>query len=291
VLRQIAEGGSATVYLVRDLQDDALRALKVLKPRMAARADLRKRVQAEARIMAGLEHPNILGVYQWGIDGISPYILMEYAPGGSLAGWVARHGAMHARVATAAALEMCAALTVAHDAGVIHRDLKPDNVLIAADGSTRLADFGIARLADGDGLTKTDMTMGTVGYMAPEQFEDPRTVDPRSDVYSVAATLWFMVCGRVPAHVFHSDPWESGVPGPLCPLIGRATAYQAAQRQGGARALAADLEAVFDRLPEVPHDAPSLTVAGAGDTVPSADQPSGEHQHTWVDHTPEGETS
>ncbi len=205
--------------------------------------------------MASLDHSGLLTVHGWGTDGMSPYIAMEYAPGGSTSARVRRHG-----------------------------DLKPDNVLLATDGSSRVSDFGIARIAHGEGLTKTGVTIGTVGSMSPEPFDNPRGVDQRADVCGLGATLWFWITGSVPPHRFHSDPWEAGIPGPLCPALERDTAFEPHQRQDGLGESLLNLERAAAQLPPLDSSAPSLAPLPSDlSDPPTLHTQGGEDAPTWVD--------
>ena len=179
LVSQLGEGGMATVYRAFDQRLQVWRAIKILAPQYASKPKLRSRFETEAQTMALLEHPNIVRVYDVGHDGPYAYIVMELLEGGSLVDWLEAHGAMPPPMAIEVTLQLCAGIQSAHDKGVVHRDIKPHNVMITADGSCRVTDFGIARVSDRthDGMTRTGAVMGTWGYMAPEQRTDAKHVD------------------------------------------------------------------------------------------------------------------
>ncbi|MCB9561723.1 MAG: serine/threonine protein kinase [Kofleriaceae bacterium] len=195
----------ATVYRARDAQLRRDVAIKVMFPHLARKPEVARRFQREARAAAGLEHPNILRVYDVGGGKVAgraadepPYIVMELVRGHSLRDLVEATGPMLAEVVACVGAVLCDALAVAHAAGVIHRDVKPGNVLVAEDGRLLLADFGVARVEDDDSLvTRTGALLGTPSFMSPEQAHGD-ALDGRSDVYSVGATLYQLATGSLP---------------------------------------------------------------------------------------------
>lgn len=180
----------AAVYRGWDQRLGVWRAVKVLSPTHAAKPKLRARFESEAKAMAMLEHPHIVRIYNVSQDGALMFIVMEVIEGGDLVDWQREFGAMPPRMAVDVMLQVCDALEAAHDKGVIHRDIKPHNILLTTDGQCRVSDFGIARFeAVERGRTHTGMAMGTHGYMAPEQRDDAHGVDGRADVYSLGFAL------------------------------------------------------------------------------------------------------
>ncbi len=259
---RLGEGGMATVWKAFDQRLQVWRAIKILSPALATKKKIRSRFETEAQTMANLEHDHIVRVYDVDEDGDQAFIVMELVEGGNLVDWLDRNGPMPARMAVDVAIEVCLALTYAHDKGVIHRDIKPHNVMIDRKGVCRLTDFGIARAGDDDqGLTKTGAVMGTWGYMAPEQRSDAKHVDGRADVYAMGASLFSLVTNRVPNDLFAADQDPAildGVPEALVPVVRRATEYKREARFGSAAELIAALVAVRDQLGALPAGTPPL---------------------------------
>ncbi len=286
LIEVIGSGGMATVYRAFDTRLQVARAIKVLLPALANRERLRQRFEAEARTMALLEHRNIVRVYDVGSEGSRVYIVMELVEGGSLVDRLEERGPLPPRQALDVCLHVLAGLAVSHSRNIVHRDIKPHNVLLTSDGEVRVTDFGIARLAESsDNLTKTGAIMGTWGFMAPEQRADSKGVDVRADIYSVAATLYSCVTNETPMDLFAAELDSSmlaRVPEPLAEVIRKATRYDREERYPDTAAMSADLRRIRDRLPEVPADAPPLTVVQAwtldqsrpGSALPLADSPS-----------------
>lgn len=260
--RQLGEGGMATVYRAYDQRLQVWRAIKVLLPQYSSKKKVMARFEAEAQMMALLEHPHIVRVYDVGREDDQAYIVMELVEGGALVDWLERHGPMPPRLAVDVIIQTCRALDAAHQRGVVHRDIKPHNIMVDRTGSCRLTDFGIARAGDMDAsLTKTGAVMGTWGYMAPEQRSDAKHVDARADVYAIAATLYSLLTDRVPMDLFAADRDASmmeGIHEALLPALSKATSYRREDRHDTALDFARDLEAVLDHLPPDPDDTPAL---------------------------------
>jgi serine/threonine-protein kinase len=199
--RRLGRGGMAEVYLARDQMLDRAVAVKVLFPALATDPGFVERFRREAQSAASLSHPNIVGVYDWGEANSTYFIVMEYVEGESLAELIEADGRLHPDRAAEIASEMASALGYAHrSGGVIHRDVKPGNVLLTPDGTVKVADFGIARaISDSSdrNLTKTGAVMGTATYFSPEQARGLR-VDPRSDIYALGCVLYEMIIGQPP---------------------------------------------------------------------------------------------
>jgi serine/threonine protein kinase len=195
--RVLGRGGMATVALGHDRELERPVAVKILAENLAADASIRERFLREAVIAARLQHPNVVQVYDSGEDG-RPYMVMEYVEGETLAEELRDRGRLGWREAAEAAVQACAGLEHAHAKGVVHRDVKPQNLIRAADGPVKLVDFGIAYLAEGTRLTEAGMLMGTAPYVAPEVLAGERTITGAVDVYGLGVVLYELVCGRKP---------------------------------------------------------------------------------------------
>ncbi|WP_326612546.1 Stk1 family PASTA domain-containing Ser/Thr kinase [Streptomyces scopuliridis] len=193
---RIAVGGMATVYRAVDTRLDRVLALKVMHPALAADATFVERFIREAKSVARLSHPNVVAVFDQGAEGAYVYLAMEYVAGCTLRDVVRERGALRPRAALDILEPVLAALGAAHRAGFVHRDMKPENVLIGDDGRVKVADFGLVR-AVGDVTNTTGTVLGTVSYLAPEQIEHG-TSDPRVDVYACGVVLHEMLTGAKP---------------------------------------------------------------------------------------------
>lgn len=196
---KLGSGGMSTVYLATDETLGRKVAVKVMHREISDQADQLERFRREARAVAQLSHPNLVGVIDAGEDGGHPYIVFEYVPGETLKKRVEAEGRLGLDEAAAYAIEVGRGLNAAHQAKLIHRDVKPQNVLIDADGRAKITDFGIARSLEAHGLTATGRVLGTTDYVSPEQAMG-KDVDTRTDVYSLGILLYEMLAGDVPFH-------------------------------------------------------------------------------------------
>jgi serine/threonine-protein kinase len=185
----------ATVDLAHDVELERPVALKRLAENLARDKDLRRRFLREARLAARLAHPNVVRVFDVGEEDGRPFIAMEYVEGETLAELVARRGPLPAAEAAELGMQMCAGLAAAHAAGFVHRDVKPQNLLLSTDGVLKLGDFGIAVGHDGTRLTVAGTVLGTAGYLAPEQARGEE-VTAAADIYAVGAVLYELLTGE-----------------------------------------------------------------------------------------------
>ena len=192
---RIAAGGMATVYRAMDTRLDRVLALKVMHPALAADAAFVERFIREAKSVARLAHPNVVAVFDQGAQGAYVYLAMEYVAGCTLRDVLRERGALQPRAALDILEPVLAALGAAHRAGFVHRDMKPENVLIGDDGRVKVADFGLVRAVGT--VTDTTGVLGTVSYLAPEQIEHG-TADTRADVYACGVVLYEMLTGGKP---------------------------------------------------------------------------------------------
>jgi serine/threonine protein kinase len=266
----LGEGAAARIYRAWMADKGGWCAVKVLKEGASPRTH--QRFVDEGRLLRELSHRNLIKVLHLG-EGAQPWFLMEIADGGSLRDWCARFGRMPPRLAVDATIQVCKGIAVAHQAGVIHRDVKPHNVLINRSGVCKVTDFGIARLrnhAFGDGgedptlRPDTLEALGTLGYMAPEQHADPSSVDAGADLYAIGATLFHLLRGEAPpGNLFmatreYPELWRD-IPDALVPVLQRATSFRRADRQASAMDLARELHATWEFLPPIGRDSPTLT--------------------------------
>lgn len=198
VLNEIGHGGMATVYRARDSSLDRLVALKVLHPHLQRTSEARARFTREAKSVAMLRHPHILEIYDYsGEASEETYIAAELLTGPTVKDFVLEHKETPPEIAACIALQLANALGEAHEKGIIHRDVKPENVLIHEDRCVKLTDFGIAHMVDTHTFTATGQILGSPGHMAPEQIESG-DCDVRSDVFSLGTVLYFCATGRLP---------------------------------------------------------------------------------------------
>ena len=201
----LGRGGMGTVYKARHTMLDRTVALKVLPPKFAADPEFINRFKREALALANLSHPHIVAIHDMGVQGSIYFFVMEYVDGVNLRDLLS-HKKLPADQALKIVPQLCEALEYAHSKGIIHRDIKPANILIDRAGVAKVADFGLAKIVKGEGvsvpLTQTNVVMGTVEYMAPEQRDSLKAVDHRADIYSMGVVLYELLTGELPVGKF-----------------------------------------------------------------------------------------
>ncbi len=264
LVSRIGEGGMAGVYRAWDERLRVWRAAKVLLPEFARKDKLRRRFEREAHTMARLEHRNLVRVVDVGTSGSLPFIVMELVPCGTLMQWVELHGPMPEALAVDALIQVGEGLGEVHRNGVIHRDIKPHNVLINEQGVCKITDFGIAQESE-EGLTRAGSVMGTMGYMAPEQRNDAAAVDQRADIYGFGATLWKLITGRPLRDLFMYTEDEGimeGIDPTLAEVLMACLAYSRKDRPESMEEVVDALRAVREALPDSPPGTPELPIMG-----------------------------
>ncbi len=259
--RLLGDGGMARVYLGRDLRLNRPVAIKIPHPHLMTDPDFLARFRHEAHAAAMVSHPNLVDVYDVGQDGNLHYIVMEYVAGPTLKQLINREAPFDIARAVRIGEQIARGLHAAHRAGLIHRDIKPQNIIISDDGQARITDFGVAKSHLSTAMTETGITLGTVDYIAPEQAQG-RAATPQSDIYALGVVLYEMLTGRLPftgdtpvavAMKHISEPpvpprrWNPHLPASLEQIILRALAKDPAQRYQSALELAEALRA-YDRL-------------------------------------------
>lgn len=275
LLSVLGEGTTASVYRAVETATNLERAIKVLSPAFARHNDARTRFEREAETMAKLHHPNIVSVFDYGLDGERFYIVMEQVRGGTLMERVEAHGPLPLRQAASVLQQTLLALHYAHTQGVIHRDIKPHNILLSRSGSPKVTDFGLARAIHFDkDITIPGVVMGTWSYMAPEQRFDSGNVDTRTDVFAAGATLYKVLTGDDPSVLLRTDlpddPLEE-LPEPLAEVIRRACRYRPDQRYQTAAEMARELADAHDALPsQTPEDEATILFTKGDAPIPVA---------------------
>jgi len=256
ILEELGAGGMGKVYRARDLTLERLVALKTLAQQFSSDTSYVQRFLKEARAAARLNHPNIVQIYDFGCVDSVYYLAMEFVDGHSLGTYLKR-GHFSETESIQIIRHACRALSVAHADGIVHRDIKPDNLMLTSRGDVKLVDLGIAKRIDEDqSLTQTGQAIGTPHYISPEQIRGQKDVDPRADVYSLGATLYHLVTGHTPysgasgpivmsMHLVEPLPdprrFETGLSEGICGVIRRMMAKDRDARYGDVYALDLDL--------------------------------------------------
>jgi serine/threonine protein kinase len=199
LLEKIAEGGMGAIWKGRQRTTGQIVAVKIMPAHMASNATLLKRFEQEFRAASRLDHPNIVRALDYGESEGKPYLVMEFVQGESLGQRIEREGRIPEAEAIRIIAQVAQGLHRAHKENLVHRDVKPDNILVTPEGAAKLADLGLVKETETDlNLTKTGRGLGTPHFMAPEQFRNAKNADPRCDIYSLGATLYQMVTGELP---------------------------------------------------------------------------------------------
>lgn len=279
LLQKIGEGGAAEVYRAKDERLDRTVAVKLLRPQFVYDPASRNRFIIEAKAAAGLAHPNIVDIYDFGEgpDG-TMFITMQYVDGQNLKDILQKRGRLSPAEAVSIAQQVCYALIVAHAAGLIHRDVKPQNIMIDRIEAVRLTDFGIVKALSGPALTQSGMTFGTAAYLSPEQATG-EALSPASDIYSLGCVMYEMLAGTPPftgdnpAVVAYKQVWEQPlplhelvpeVPPSLEHVVMRCLNKDPAQRYPTADALATELESLKSGFNQPTQSVPVGGGADAG---------------------------
>jgi len=292
ILGLLGKGGFASVYQVRNRNLERLEALKVLDESRSAESDFTKRFVQEARVVASLEHPAIIRIHDFGNAGGLLWYSMQFIDGTSLAVRLERHGRLHEETAARIAIPVLDALDYAHSRGVVHRDIKPGNILLDAAEKPTLTDFGIAKVSDGLARTQTGFVLGSPGYLSPEQLRG-ESLDGRSDLYSLGITLYELLTNAVPfasqeamATVVRrlteeAEPLSTRLPGvdpELERIVMRSLARDRNARYAGAREMKEALEAFLARAWPPDLDEARSLPSGILQAVPEPGPPPADHR-------------
>ncbi len=247
LLELLGRGGMGYVYRARQRKLEREVALKVVAPDPERQADFTERFAREAQVLARLNHPNIVAVHDYGQDGSFCWLVMEYVDGSNLRD-VIRAGELEPAEALALVPKICDALQFAHDQGVVHRDVKPENILLDTDGCVKIADFGLAKLIGTPTalvtLTGSRQVLGTFRYMAPEQLDHPLEVDHRADIYSLGVVFYEMLTGEIPMGRFDPPSLRSAASLEVDGVVLRALEKEPERRYQRASEVKSDLESL-----------------------------------------------
>ncbi|MDJ0974414.1 MAG: serine/threonine-protein kinase [Planctomycetota bacterium] len=248
IMELLGQGGMGVVYRARQRTLDRVVALKVLPEALSRDPAFAERFTREARALAKLSHPHVVGVYEFGERTGLYYLLMEYVDGVTLR-QLMRTGSLNPREALTIVPQICEALQYAHEQGVVHRDVKPENILLDRKGRVRVADFGLAKLADPGPadftLTGTHQVMGTLHYMAPEQYKTPADVDHRADIFSLGVVFYEMLTGELPVGNFKKPSSEKDLDARVDEIVMRALERERDARYQNAKDVEDDVETVL----------------------------------------------
>ncbi len=257
ILEMIGHGGMGVVYKARQPKLDRFVALKLLSQSLATDPAFAERFHREARLLARLNHPNIVSVYDYGEANGFFFLLMEYVDGVNL-----RQALQLGRFTPQQALDLvpkiCEALQFAHEEGILHRDIKPENILLDTRGRIKIADFGIAKLLGAKtpdtALTASGSAIGTPQYMAPEQLEHRQDIDQRADIYSLGVVFYEMLTGELPLGRFAPPSQKSAVDPRVDEVVFRTLEKEREKRYQTAGEVKTQVEHISGSIPQVPGD-------------------------------------
>ncbi len=279
LLELLGRGGMGSVFRARQRKLDREVALKVVYPDPEHHQEFADRFEREARALARLNHPNLVSIFDYGQDGGFGWLLMEFVDGLNLRDLL-QAGKLAPSEALSLVPKICDALQYAHDQGVVHRDVKPENILLDRKGNVKIADFGLAKLSESSlsmaNLTGAQQVLGTFRYMAPEQLDRPLEVDHRADIYSLGVVLYEMLTGEIPMGRFDPPSAHSEATAAMDDVVLRALEKEPARRYQHASDVKLDLESVNERdragTPRLPDSKPAeaglslQALAAAGST-------------------------
>ena len=299
ILKEIGRGGQSRVYLARDPAIERTVAIKQIRAVTELPEEIRAqfvtRFLQEARVAGTLSHPNIVSIYDMGEGEAGPYIVMEFVDGETLDGIIERSDPGNKQTIIPIFLQICSGLSFAHQHEIVHRDVKPANIMLTRDGLVKLVDFGVARVASTN-LTQTGTLLGTPSYMSPEQIQGEK-VDQRSDIFSLGIVLYEVLTGRLPFEgknpttmIFRivNDPHpplaeiDAALAGDFGPIVDRCLEKSATDRYQDCRELARDLSHLHpgDSAGENPFD---TTMGTAAAITARSGSPEADTNATWID--------
>jgi hypothetical protein len=268
ILERVGSGGMGVVYRARQMRLDRPVALKILAPDLIGDPSFARRFEREARALARLHHPHVVAVHDFGETEGLCWLVMEYVEGTSVRELL-QDGPLAPKEALRIIPQICEGLEYAHRQGVVHRDIKPENILLTAEGEVKIADFGLAKLADQKGglLTGESQIMGTPHYMAPEQVQRPLTVDHRADIYSLGVVLYEMLTGELPVGHFEAPSRKANIDARMDRVVEKALAPEPDNRYQNVEDVRSDVLSLSGRREAGPttrrparEGDPSLTV-------------------------------
>jgi serine/threonine protein kinase len=273
ILEILGRGGMGIVYKVRQPSLNRFLALKILPPDKAMAVEFASRFEREAKILAGLSHPNIISVFDFGKENNLYFFLMEYVEGKDLHE-IIKEKTLTREDSIRIFLQICAALEYAHSENVVHRDIKPANVLLNPKGRVKVLDFGLAKLSNIDRkslmLTRSDMSVGTLNYMAPEQMESSRDVDHRADIYSAGVLFYELLTGGLPLGRFEPPSSTGEADKRLDDIVYRSLEKKPEKRYQSIREMIDDLEEATATRPRPPSSSISQETARKQPSPPAA---------------------